>query len=75
MPRFTNGTEVVTVPHTAVKRYEQRGWKPVPDVTGPKALESYTVDELRGMADAQGIELGDVTKKTDIIVRLKPQQD
>ena len=67
--RFTNGSDVVTVPDALAERYKERGWEPVKSAEGRK-LESYTVAELKGMADAQRIELAGADTKAEIIAKL-----
>lgn len=38
---------------------------------GPKALDDHTVAELRGIADDEGIDLGDASKKADIVAAIE----
>lgn len=38
---------------------------------GPKALGDHTVVELKALADAEQIDLGDATKKDDIIAAIE----
>lgn len=55
---------------------KKTGWFSRPKVEddesdGPKGLEDHTVAELRALADAEQIDLGDVTKKADIVAAIE----
>lgn len=52
------------------------GWFSRPKVEddendGPKGLEDHTVPELRVIAEAEGIDLGDASKKADIVAAIE----
>lgn len=41
------------------------------DDEGPKGLDDMTVNELKAVADAEAIDLGDATKKADIVAAIQ----
>lgn len=51
------------------------GWFSRPKVEddddGPKGLDDHTVPELKAIAEAEGIDLGDVSKKADIVAAIE----
>lgn len=51
------------------------GWFSRPKVEddddGPKSLDDHTVPELKAISEAEGIDLGDVSKKADIVAAIE----
>ncbi|MEU3600886.1 hypothetical protein ABZ714_19505 [Streptomyces sp. NPDC006798] len=47
---------------------------PGPDGDGP-AVEKMTADQLKAFADAEGIDLGDATKKADVLAAVVAEME
>lgn len=59
-----------------LKAAKATGWFSKPTVDdddddGPKALADHTVAELKALAEAEGIDLGDASKKDDIVAAIE----
>ncbi|MBT2473305.1 hypothetical protein J7E68_01615 [Microbacterium sp. ISL-103] len=61
----------VTVPDDVADSYISQGWvaagSPAPAEQEPVDISKLKVDELKAHAEEHGIDLGDATKKADII--------
>lgn len=74
MARLVNRAgRVVTVTEDRVETLLGRGFKraPAEPAAGGGDLDSLTVAELRDLASVRGVDLGDATRKADIIAVLK----
>lgn len=66
--------QILLVDDSEAEKYKQKGfevWTPpevVPD------FGAMTVDEIKAYAEGKGVDLGDATKKDDIIAKLKGGQ-
>lgn len=61
----------VTVPDAVAESYVSQGWvvpgSPAPAEPDSAPSKSWKVDELKAYADEHSIDLGDATKKADIL--------
>lgn len=65
----------VEISEAEAKSAKRTGWfsrpKAVDDDDGPKELGDMTVNELKAVAEAEEIDLGDATKKADIVAAIE----
>lgn len=69
--RFSDGVGYTDNPHL-IEWFKSHGY--TVDETALPDLDSMKVDELKAYAEGKGIDLGDATKKEDIIAKLKGGQ-
>lgn len=60
---------------TAVDEPRRRLRRTKTEPDGPKPIDKMTVDELKTYAAEHGIDLGDATKKNDILAKIEAAQD
>lgn len=75
---MTKDGETIGVHETCVADHRRVGWVvggTLPDEAakpaGPAGLEAMTIKELQALAAEKGIDLGDATKKADIIAAVE----
>ncbi|WP_404474833.1 hypothetical protein [Microbacterium aerolatum] len=65
----------VVVPDAVAESYISQGWvvpgSPAPAEQDSAPSKSWKVDELKAYADENGIDLGDATKKADILAAIE----
>lgn len=69
MPKMRNGGVTMDVIESRVSTLRDAGWTLLGDES--EGVAAPTIPELRAQADAEGIDLGKLTKKADIVAAIE----
>lgn len=74
---FRRGSEVVGVSPAKARELREKGFLAgdVPQESRAEPLDNMTVAQLKALAEAEKIDLGDATKKADIVAAIELAQE